>query len=297
MEDAFYNYLIGSISTDSTHLSTASNANQYNPGRGPLKHRKLRGARDSLNSRMKIGRPGSRRYRHWENEFFLVKNLSETESEYESEYSDKDEPFLPGYGAFAVLFEEENAVKWEPFVDITEEEQRILLKIEELTRISQEEESTSAIWSAAERFGSLHRRARKTLRRNKYSKILHSLDLVVSAFARGEEIDFAPEYMRTPDVIGAEESQGTLDQQLIVFAFGDKFRRHLLHCLCEFYDLVSYSTNVGEDRLTVVKKRNEDYDNQICSVVDYLVGVDCEDEEEEGPLDYGLECDLLGEVL
>jgi len=228
------------------------------PSSSGKKKRYRFGPRDSLNNRYKIGKPGSRRYRYWENEFFLLKNLSETESELEGS-DDWDETLEPVFGAFAAVFEEENQALWEPFVEVTEEQQRLLLvglfggEEEE----EEEEELEEAFFhsiTASKSFQLLRKRSQRTLRRHKDSVFLHQLDSTIFAYANSilqdsDALNF--DFFRK-----SENDQDLVDEPLI-FSFSDKFRRHVLHSLCEFYDLVSYSTNSSEERITVVYRRPE----------------------------------------
>jgi len=200
--------------------------------------------RDSLASRKKIGKPGSRRYRQWENEFFLIRNLSETESEYESGFSDDwDESFAPSYGPFAVVFEDDNREVWEPFVDITEERQQILLTLSDYDS-SQEEDIDL---SPSEIFSLLRKRSQRTLKRHKHSAFLQRIDDIVLAFMNCLVYDDQFEFLRP--------GFGEDGAACLVFAFPEKFQRHLLHALCEFYNLVSYSVDTSEERVTVVQRR------------------------------------------
>jgi len=220
------------------------------PSSGKKKRYKF-GPRDSLNNRYKIGKPGSRRYRYWENEFFLLKNLSETESELEGS-DDWDETLEPVYGAFAAVFEEENQDLWDPFVEVTEEQQNLLLVQLFGGDPEEEEELEEAFFqsqTASESFRLLRKRSQRTLRRHKDSIFLHQLDSTIFAYANCLLLEEDHEF----DFFRKSENDEPL-----VFSFSDKFRRHVLHSLCEFYDLVSYSTNKStEERITVVYRRTE----------------------------------------
>jgi len=239
--------------TLATASPLAGNSRASTPSSSKKKFR--HGPRDSLNSRMKIGRPGSRRYRHWENEFFLLKNLSETESECESD--DWDESYAPSYGAFAVVFEEGNRDIWEPFVDTTEEQQQLLLAEYESEDDSFEEPLSPL--SSPEAFALLRKRSQRTLKRHKKSQLLSQMDGVIFAFTNGLLYDDQLEYLRR------DETGETL-----IFSFSDKFQRHMLHALCEFYDLVSYSVDMIEERVTVVHARQSV--SRSSSLMQYLNG-------------------------
>jgi len=246
-----------------TVLATASPlASESAPSSLKKRGNKFRyAARDSLAGRMKIGRPGSRRYRHWENEFFLIKNLSETESEHESEFSDDwDESYAPSYGSFSVVFEDDNKEAWEPFVDITEEQQRILLALSDYDDTSKDE---CQVLSPSQTFALLRKRSQRTLKRHKHSQLLHRIDEIVFAYSNSLLYDDQVEFLRMDDT--REE-----DGEILIFAFSEKFQRHLLHALCEFYDLVSYSVDMSEERVTVVHRREFTTNHRSSSVVQFL---------------------------
>jgi len=184
--------------------------------------------------------------------FFLLKNLSETESELEGS-DDWDETLEPVYGAFAAVFEEENQDLWDPFVEVTEEQQNLLLvQLFGGDSDEEEEELEEAFFqsqTASESFRLLRKRSQRTLRRHKDSIFLHQLDSTIFAYANCLLLEEDHEF----DFFRKSENDEPL-----VFSFSDKFRRHVLHSLCEFYDLVSYSTNKStEERITVVYRRTE----------------------------------------
>jgi len=235
------------------------------------------GPRDSLQSRYKIGKPGSRRYRNWENEFFLVKNLSETESEYDSVYSDDwDSGCEPSYGSFALVLEDENREHWDAFIDITEEQQNILLGFyddEEDDQSSEDDESDyeddngtntkkSLSVPANEAFTSLRNCTRKTLTRFKDSALLQEIDDTIFSYSNGLLFSAGRDYLRHDET-----------EDALIFSLPEKFHRLLLHSICEYYDLVSYSTDVTEERQTVVYKRPKTRARQI-SLVNYMQELD-----------------------
>jgi len=244
------------------------------------------GPRDSLQSRYKIGKPGSRRYRNWENEFFLVKNLSETESEYDSAYSsDWDSGCEPSFGSFALVLEDENREHWDAFIDITEEQQNILLGFynvdDEDDQSSEDDESDyeddsgktntqSLCVSADEAFTSLRNCTRKTLTRFKDSVLLQEIDDTIFSYSNG--LLFS--------LVGRDYLRHDETEDALIFSFPEKFHRLLLHSICEFYDLVSYSIDVTEERQTVVYKRPKTKARQT-SIVNYMQGLNQAPSEEE----------------
>jgi len=248
MDPTLFDYLVTSLEKTSVFPTFTTASTLDTPRSCSQKKKKFRfGPRDSLNSRLKIGRPGSRRYRHWENEFFLLKNLSETESECDSEYSDDwDESYAPSYGLFSAVFEDENKEIWEPFVDTTEEQQAILLALSDYDDEDQTCEETFEPLSAAEAFSLLRKRSQRTLNRHKDSLLLEQMDNIIFAFSNGHRNDDHLDFLRpSTDETG----------EVLIFAFEEKFHRHLLHAVCEFYDLVSYSVDSTEERLTIVHQR------------------------------------------
>jgi len=292
MSEAFFQYL---LTTASPSLEERNNAFR-SPRSTPSSTKKNRFHRDSLNSRMKIGKPGSRRYRYWENEFFLAKNLTETESD----ISD-DESCLPGYGAFAPLFDVENKRHWEPLIDITEEEQRLLLRLDESFQIysNRELESLYTDWDPCVTFFSLRRRSRKTLREHKFSDFLHDLDRIILSFVKENLSSFSHDFMRSPKIINKKTQKTSNnnefhnyltsdddEEEVLVFSFNDKFKRLLLHSLCEFYSLVSFSVNLRNERVTVVRKRiNMQNQHKVTSLINYLIHTD-EENDQEDELDF-----------
>jgi len=264
-------------------LATASPLNDPIPSSSSSRKKKSAfryGPRDSLQSRYKIGKPGSRRYRNWENEFFLVKNLSETESEFDS--SDWDSSCEPSFGSFALVLEDENREHWDAFIDITEEQQNILLGFyDDEDDQSSEDESgyegdsgtntQSPSVSADEAFTSLRNCTRRTLTRFKDSALLQEIDDTIFSYSNGQSLFSLVER----DYLRHDQTEDAL-----IFSLTEKFHRLLLHSICEFYDLVSYSLDVTEERQTVVYKRPKTLVRQT-SLVTYMQGLDQAPSEEE----------------
>jgi len=232
------------------------------------------GPRDSLRSRYKIGKPGSRRYRNWENEFFLVKNLSETESEYDSVYSDDwDSSCEPSFGSFALVLDDENREHWDAFIDITEEQQNILLGFYDNESSDDEYDyeyeyeddndsnSHCLAVSADEAFTNLRNCTRRTLTRFKDSSLLQEIDETIFSYSNGLLFSLGRDYLRHDET-----------EDALIFSFPEKFHRLLLHSICEYYDLVSYSVDMTEERKTVVYKRPKTLVRQT-SLVSFMNGL------------------------
>jgi len=213
-----------------------------------------------------------------------VKNLSETESEYDSVYSsDYDSGCEPSYGSFALVLEDENREHWDAFIDITEEQQNILLGFydeDEDNQSSEDDESDyeddsgtitqSLSVSADEAFTSLRNYTRRTLTRHKDSLLLQEIDETIFSYSNGllSSLD-GRDYLRHDET-----------EDALIFSLSEKFHRLLLHSICEFYDLVSYSIDVTEERQTVVYKRPKTRARET-SLVNYMQGIDQAPSEEE----------------
>jgi len=229
------------------------------------------GPRDSLASRYRIGVPGSRRYRKWHNEFFLLQNLSGAESA--TDLSDEwDSDCEPSFGSFAPVLDEYKEI-WDPFIDITEEQQNILLGYYNSDSDYSDSEDYPGhkrdsgrvlplTLSADDAFTQLSNVTRKLLIRHRDNQLLRDLDETIFAYSTDaiSEVD-------EKDYLILDPSEGSL-----VFSLEDKFHRLLLHSLCEFYDMVSYSFGEEEEgRRTVVYKRHDTPVREM-ALKDYLNG-------------------------
>jgi len=213
------------------------------------------GPRDSLASRYRIGTPGSRRYRKWYNEFYLVQNLSETESATDLS-DDWDSDCEPAYGSFALVLDGEYKELWDPFIDITEEQQQFLLGYYSDSEYSDtdyenENKGDDSTYpqpplTADEAFTQIRNVSRRLLIRQRDNQLLQELDETIFSYSNG-----VISLTESMDYIQHDQTDGSL-----IFSLEEKFQRLLLHSLCEYYDLVSYSIGDEEDqRQTVVYKR------------------------------------------
>jgi len=188
------------------------------------------GPRDSLNKRNRIGKEGSRRFNYWSNEFFaqtLVRSSNDSEGEndvWDDEYDDKYEP---SHGFFSDIFHDDDKCKlWEPFLEVTEEQQNQLLS--ELSDPSEEDSEEENYYAGLEY---MSRYTRQTLKKNSKSNTIKHID---------KEL-FELQY------ISDDEK---------VFSFDDSYRRLLVHSVSDYYNLISYSKDTKQgDRITVVRKR------------------------------------------
>jgi len=206
-------------------------------------HAKYRyGPRDSLNSRYHIGKPGSRRFNYWSSEFFARTYLhSDNESDFDSDIWDDeyDDKYAPSFGYFAEIFQDDNSTKsWDPFIEVTEEEQNKLLtdlSCEGVDDLSDSESSDGDILEDFERFEYMRRYSKQAILSNLNSHTLENIDKELYDLQDDEE-----EFQR-------------------VFSFSDSYRRLLVHSVSEFYNMTSYSKDTEEGhRITVVRKRDTD---------------------------------------
>jgi len=218
--------------------------------------------RDSMASRLRVGRPGSRRFIRWESEFVLVQLLSDTESDMSSEELDYDSSCEPAPGFFGELFYQESAaLAWDPLVDTTEEGQQRFLQAldlehwgarhqryrsvprrgrhteedeavqeadddeeeeEEKDREDREEGVPTNPKTAVEAFAALSRRHQRVLRRHRTFPALEDICLIVH--------DFASEALHSDEA-----------RRRCVFSFERPFERLLVHAVAAFYGLVSFT--------------------------------------------------------
>jgi hypothetical protein len=210
------------------------------------KKKKFRwGARDSLASRNRHGKPGSKRYQRWNNEMSLFQMLSDSESDVGDDDLNFDEQFEPAPGQFFFAFEPHNKQMIEPFLDITEEMQDALLA----SSSSDDEDpfvmdfrySQDPTLSAEHCFQSLKIRSQRVLKKHCRSAQLCEFDRVLSDLARGKLHD--------------DDGKACQD---CVFYLDESFSRLLLHAVAEYYDLVSFSHHHKDSkRRTKVSRRGE----------------------------------------
>lgn len=167
----------------------------------------------------------------------------------------------------------------EPFIDVTEEEERHLFREHELQKQRQraarnEDDNASndddIQFSPEEAFNALRTRSQRTLKRHKKSALVGALDTLLHAFTFTPNHTLLAEFSkRRRSQVKQSQSRANFDvdnndeddsndenscvcslaqfvsynqtNHELVFDFEDTFRRHVVHAICEFYDLVSYS--------------------------------------------------------
>jgi len=225
----------------STIVVTATGVQSVAPTSGrrgyvpPMRHSHARATR--------IGRPGSKRYQRFLNKEYL------SEQQWDLEFEDFQAVRF-GCTPFSALFEEHNSRIWEPFIDITEEEEQWLLRqleegkssnVEERDElgdwiiIQQEEDNLldefvdQAIHGATSLLR-IQKDIRKFMRRNPDSPFLLAMDKEIA------------------DYIEAES-------QLLTYTLETSFQRLICHGICQYYALRSRSEDqIDGTRLTIVSK-------------------------------------------
>jgi len=189
--------------------------------------------RDDLSQRYKLGKPGSKNYRKWESEFALRKSHSESTSSYSDGDAEFDESYEPAFGYFGQVFANgELDQKILTILDITEEEQRLYLNFDgRKPSLKQKQDSGNAVscWK------SLPRRNKNILKKFSDHILLTDIDNIIYEFVAFDN---------------------TLEVEV---ALNNSFQRLLLHSVCRFYNLVSYSINQNSSRVVIVKKRVDPY--------------------------------------
>jgi len=197
----------------------------------------LRGDRTSLTN---LGRPGSKRYQRYLNKSFLQEQQWDLQPE-------DWEIVNFSYSPFTVLFDERHKKKWDPFVDITEEEQEQLLVELTCSKLDEEKEDEFGDFVFIEpevkheevkismppvefHFYKVDKKIRKFIRKNPDNSLVRSLD---------EEI---VNYIQLATY------------QPKIFTFMESFQRMICHGICQFYLLNSKSEVTGSGKRVIVKK-------------------------------------------
>jgi hypothetical protein len=170
---------------------------------------------DSVTSReTKIGKPGSKRFQRWLNNSYLMG--------FEEGMEPSDLTIQPPASMFNRLFEDEtNLHLWEPFVDVTEEQQRKMLN--KMCSQSKKELKTRPSSLGEESFLRVEKKIRKQLVKFLDSPFLIELDKEIVSFA---------------------SEQWDTNRRQLKFQFTDSFHRMICHGICQFYSLNSRSVEL-----------------------------------------------------
>jgi len=171
-------------------------------------------------------KPGSKRYKRFmKNVELLETALSDSEGE---EFEIEVEYTVEFRSPFTVIFEDEEfRSKWEPFIDITEEEEANLLEIisKKHTKAKKQRDpnSPSDCWK------NLGKYAKKTLKTHADSPMIAALDQML--------IDFIL-------------SRGNRKS----FVLTSQFQRLLCHSIASFYSMQAHTTRNGPNTFTTITK-------------------------------------------
>jgi len=199
----------------------------------PSSHKKKRqdcGPRDSLARRLRVGNPGTRRYKNWELDQSLRFNLEESESSLSSDELDFEEKCQPSYGAFGLYFYDpalQSLLK--PFLDVTEEEERVMQGFDDSSSRYEPDHQSS---SPADSFNLLKLQSQRLLRKHSDRHFVTEMDRQIFEFCVGSS---------------------TLSR----FEFDSSFTRYLAHAVSEYYGLICFSRKAKNGKITFVEKRSD----------------------------------------
>eukprot|EP01122_Echinamoeba_exundans_P009465 TRINITY_DN335_c0_g1_i2.p1 TRINITY_DN335_c0_g1~~TRINITY_DN335_c0_g1_i2.p1 ORF type:complete len:233 (+),score=28.41 TRINITY_DN335_c0_g1_i2:345-1043(+) len=209
--------------------------------------------RDSLSFRERLGKPGSRRYQRWVNDFFVLElNRSLSDLEDEIEWIEDDDWYFnttPQPPLRRLLGDEASFKLFESLLNVTEEQQQYALHQIGVSDRSDHYEATSnqrlPSLSPDQAFGQLSKPIRKFLKQYCNTEMCHEVDRCLRELLISE----------------AEEAH---------FFWRDPFQRKLAHALSRYYCMTSYSKDAQDGRVTVVAKTGQ-LVFPIVSVADYLI--------------------------
>mmetsp|Transcript_18153 Transcript_18153/g.70164 ORF Transcript_18153/g.70164 Transcript_18153/m.70164 type:complete len:399 (+) Transcript_18153:136-1332(+) len=248
-----------------------SAGNKSTPNKTPSK-RRSRACRDSLASRVRKGKPGSRRHQRWLNEARLGRRAHES-FDLGADQEQYIDEFFEDYAetplSLMVEFPELRRA-WQPFVNVTEEQELAMLRqlegADDLLYSSDEEKPSrrkggrksafSPVLDPSRAFATIPRETRQLLRKYHESPLLSDVDLVLSKFARcslappaalerGYEFFSASFVHAMPDY--AEAYSGAVPGYLVL-AVEDSLHRRLVHGICSYYSMFSttYRSEAGK---------------------------------------------------
>jgi len=188
------------------------------------------------------GKPGSKRYQRFLNNSFLQEQEWDLQPEDWNIVQFSSSPFT-------VLFNEKNKRKWDPFVDITEEEQeQLLVELSSSSNEEKEDEFGDFVFIESEvkqqevkissppiefHFYKVNKRVRNFIRKNPDNPLFRSLDEQIVNYIQ------------------------LATNQPKIFNFTQSFQRMMCHGVCQFYLLSSKSEVVGSGKKQVIVWRSK----------------------------------------
>lgn len=180
--------------------------------------------------RSRMSQPGSRKYKRFLNNVELLETaLSDSEGE---EFEIEVEFRVEFRSPFSVIFEDDEFRRdWEPFLEVTEEEENRLLALleQEAFRKTQKKSRGRDTTVGTECFKNLSRYARKTLFEHSESPVFAALD------------------KRVVDFILARHHTRTLP-------LTSHFQRLLCHCIAPYYSMTAKTIKSGATYYTTLTK-------------------------------------------
>eukprot|EP00026_Physarum_polycephalum_P013626 Phypoly_transcript_14045.p1 GENE.Phypoly_transcript_14045~~Phypoly_transcript_14045.p1 ORF type:complete len:262 (+),score=39.89 Phypoly_transcript_14045:117-902(+) len=181
--------------------------------------------------RSRMSKPGSKKYRRFMNNVELLETaLSDSEGE---EFEIEVEYTVEFRSPFTVIFEDDEfRAKWDPFIEITEEEEARLLAMLEASReaLRKEKKLKSRDTTVpSECWKNLGKYARKTVFDHHDSPVFESLD------------------KRMIDFIMSRTNKRTLP-------LSSPFQRLLCHCIAPYYSVTAHTVREGSTFYTTITK-------------------------------------------
>jgi len=172
-----------------------------------------------------FGRPGSKRFQRYVNKSFLLENEDELRMEDLIVFQ------APTITPLSLLFEERNKKIWEPFVSVTEEQQKNMIAIVEMS--SSRHTAADVTLSSPQSFDLIDMKIRKILKNNSESEFFSDLEKELLHYIESDEIDS------------------------LAYSFEETYHRMICHGISQYYNLESRSKNENGNRIVVVQKKKD----------------------------------------
>jgi len=218
-------------------------------GTGKKKRKRVANKRDSQARRIVSGKPGSKRHNRFVNQLYLTQA-----SQTEEESQEPDTLFEEWTSPISLVFEPENKEYWEPFVDITEEEEKFLLDQLAPKKVSQQRWTRDQI--------RLNKAARNSLVKYRESEFLRELER--------ELMYFITEGLAFPNKGHTFFTSSSTSPNQLRIIFEDDFHRFLGHSVCRFYNLESHSVDQSSTKRVFVVQKLKNHFMPPSTLLEYL---------------------------
>lgn len=249
-----------------------SAGNKSTPNKTPTKGGR-RVKRDSLASRTRKGKPGSRRHQRWLNEAKLGRRANES-FDLGPDRDDYIDEFFDDYAetplSLMVEFPELRRA-WQPFVNVTEEQELAMLRQlkgrsalyssdEEMAPGKRSKKSYNFVVDSGRQFHAIPKETRQLLRKYHESPLLDDLDTVLSKFMRcslapSAALEQSYEFFSSsfervmPDY--AQAFPNAVPGYLIL-GMKDSLHRRLVHGICTYYNMFSETHTCSSEKVMVI---------------------------------------------